>query len=155
MGIPEYRYSGARSLVMLHEKTMREFIETWKKAKAKNINLPDTDDPTYDSCESLLFHVLNWSRRYMVWICEKLDLPDPGIAEITDMDQIEKELPVHLEDLLDKWKTPLEDIEMERFHRPDFTTPWKAQLCIESMMEHAVMHPIRHKFQIDNIMEGK
>jgi len=59
---------------------MRSFIETWKKAKEVNVPLPVTDDPFYKSLDTLLYHVLRSSRGYIIWICDKLILPDPGIT---------------------------------------------------------------------------
>ena len=77
--LPIYKYSGARSLVLLHEKHLKSFYETWKLAYSKNIILPITKDPDYESLDTLLQHVLRSAGNYMIWICEKLDLPESNI----------------------------------------------------------------------------
>ena len=87
--IQKYKYNGARSLVLLHEENLTNFLRTWQKAKNLNIELPITDDPDYQSLESLLFHVLRSARGYMTWICEKLDLPDPEIDNPPEIINIE------------------------------------------------------------------
>ena len=56
--LPSYKYKGARSLVILHEKHLLAFYETWKLAYSKNIILPITEDPDYESLNTLLRHVL-------------------------------------------------------------------------------------------------
>ena len=59
---PEHRYNGARSLVVLHEHHLRSFVKTWKRAQAKSLPLPATEDPSYASRETLLRHVLSAAR---------------------------------------------------------------------------------------------
>ena len=76
-----YKYNGAKALVALHEIHLKSFYETWKEAKRLNIKLPDSDDPYYKSLDTLLYHLLRSARGYMIWMCEKLQLPDPMINE--------------------------------------------------------------------------
>lgn len=146
----KYRYRGARASVMLHEQHMREFLDTWKLAKAKELALPETDDPNYASLDTLLKHVLWWARRYMIWMCERLSLPDPQIPPVPDE---AAKADRYLEELLRRWKAPLADIPEERFYKPEYEAPWKVKYCIDAMLEHAVMHPIRHRFQLLELME--
>ncbi len=40
------------------------------------------------------------------------------------------------------------DVPVERFYKPEYEAPWKIRYCIDAMLEHAVMHPIRHRFQL-------
>ena len=77
--LADYRYRGARALVLLHERALRELLPVWRRAKAANVRLPQTTDPHYVSLEALLSHPLRSARGYMTWLCEKLGLPDPGI----------------------------------------------------------------------------
>ena len=32
-------------------------------------------------------------------------------------------------------------------------TQWQTRYCIDSMLEHAVMHAIRHAFQLDELLK--
>jgi hypothetical protein len=148
-----YRYRGARALVLLHEQHLRQFLNTWGKAKEMEISLPKTDDPNYESFEMLLRHVLRWARGYMKWICEKLELPDPEIRAVPESDMIKAEAENYLHHLLEKWRIPLTDVPEEKFYKAEFTAPWKSNYCIDAMLEHAVMHPIRHDFQLREIIE--
>jgi hypothetical protein len=149
----EYRYRGARALVMLHERNMRKFLDTWKVAKATGVALPDTDDPSYESFDTLLQHVLSWSRRYMIWMCDKLSLPDPGIPPFPEGVE-EGEAHCYLEEILRQWQMPLADVPEKQFYVPEYEAPWKTKYCIDAMLEHAVMHSIRHRFQLLELMEN-
>ncbi len=148
----KYKYNGARSLVILHDRHLRSCIRTWHEAKKLNIKLPATDDENYKSLEILLRHILRAARGYMTWICEKLNLPDPKIEKTPTSDSIEELADQHLSHLLEKWSTPLSEIEEEKFHTPTYTSRWGVDYCIDAMLEHAVMHPIRHEFQLRNLI---
>ena len=150
--IKDYRYNGARSLVILHEQHLRSFMQTWNDAKRINISLPKTEDPDYQSLETLLRHVIRAARGYMTWMCEKLNLLDPEIMQVPELDSIESEVNEYLIHLLDKWRTPLSDIVEDNFHSPTFTSRWGVEYCVDAMLEHAVMHPIRHEFQLKNLI---
>jgi len=150
-----YNYRGARALVLLHEQHLRQFLDTWKEAKASGILLPKTDDPNYESFDMLLRHVLRWARGYMKWICEKLELPDPEIKAVPEANVIEAEAESYLRHLLEQWRKPLTDVPEGRFYKPEYTAPWKSNYCIDAMLEHAVMHPLRHSFQLTELMQKR
>jgi uncharacterized damage-inducible protein DinB len=148
----KYKYNGARSLVLLHEKHLASCIKVWQEAKSLNIKLPKTDDENYKSLETLLRHILRAARGYMTWICEKLDLPDPGIEETPETDLVEAKTEEYVFHLLEKWRYPLTEIDENKFHSPTYTSRWGVDYCIDAMLEHAVMHPIRHEFQLRNLI---
>ena len=149
-----FKYRGARAMTILHEQHMRSCLAVWRQAKDTNITLPTTDDSDYESIEHLMHHVLRAARGYMVWICEKLDLPDPKIHEVPSLDKIEKEAEQYLEHLLKRWALPLVDVEPKRYSEM-YVSSWKMEMCIEAMIEHAVMHPIRHEFQLKELLENQ
>ncbi len=150
-----YRYNGARALVLLHEKYLRACLETWREAKRLNITLPQTDDQDYQSLESLLRHILRAARGYMTWMCENLGLPDPGIDPAPESVRVEAEAESYITHLLQKWRLPLADLPEDKFHAPAYTSRWGVAYCIDAMLEHAVMHPIRHEFQLRNLISSQ
>jgi hypothetical protein len=91
----------------------------------------------------------------MLWICEKLELPDPEIVETPSVEIIETDAERYLDHLLMQWRKPLTEVPRERFFKPEYTTRWGVQYCIEAMLEHAVLHPIRHHFQLEELMGQK
>lgn len=150
--LQSYKYNGARSLILLHEKHLSSCIKVWQEAKSLNIKLPVTDNENYKSLETLLRHILRAARNYMIWICDKLNLPDAGIEETPGIDLVEAKAEVYVSHLLEKWRLPLKDVEESKFHSPTFTSRWGVDYCIDAMLEHAVMHPIRHEFQLRNLI---
>ena len=148
-----YTYNGARSLVLLHEKHLRSCLETWREAKKLNVDLPATDDTDYQSLDNLLRHILRSAGGYMTWMCEKLNLPDPQIDQTPEPDQIESKADEYLSHLLEKWRSPLVEIPEEKFHSPTYKSRWGIYYCLDAMLEHAAMHPIRHEFQLINLID--
>lgn len=146
--LPHYRYRGARALVTLHEKQLRSFTLVWREADKISVELPETGDTAYESMKSLLRHVLDWSGRYLVWCCDVVGLGDPEIPAIPASIANEAQLDCYVEALLEKWRSPLSSVEREKFVKPEHLSPWGVYYCVDAMLEHAVMHPLRHELQL-------
>ena len=54
--------------------------------------------------------------------------------------------------VLEQWRRPLREVGDERLETPEYPSRWKTQYCIDAMLEHAVMHAIRHAFQLEELM---
>ena len=150
--LSSYRYRGARALVLLHDKALRDLLPVWRCAKAAEIHLPATEDPDYASLETLLHHALRAARGYMTWLCEKLGLPDPGIEPAPEAARVEEDAGIFIQHLLERWRLPLADVEEARFGATH-KTRWGEDMSLEGMLEHAVMHPHRHSFQLEELIE--
>jgi len=150
--MPEFRYRGARALVALHEEHLTHFLDVWKRAKASGTSLPEIDDPDYASFDALLGHVFRWARTYINWICEQLELPDPGVKPVPDVDVIASDAGDYLQHVLDKWSTPLRNVPQERFYDQVYAAPWGVPYSIGAMLEHAAVHPVLHSFQLEELM---
>lgn len=150
-----YRSRGARALVLLHEEQLRRFLTTWTRARTVSVHLPATDDRAYASLDTLGRHVLGAARGYMVWMCEVLGLPDPEIRPTPDPAIIAGEAENYMEHVLAQWRTPLQEVPDERLEAPEYPSRWKTAYCIDAMLEHAVMHPIRHVFQLEELMKER
>lgn len=150
--LPEYRYGAARTMVFMRGEYLKECLTTWKQTKAADIVLPETTDPAYVSLETLLAHVLRADRGYIVWICKMLELPDPGIEPAPAPDAVAEQAESYITHLIDRWQTPLADVEEERFYRPEYESNWGVRYCIDAMLEHAVMHPILHREQLEELL---
>ena len=154
MALDNYQHRGARALVLLHDKNLREFLTIWKKAKAANLRLPETSSEDYQSLETLLVHVLDAARSYMLWICRQLDLADPAIHSPPEVSEIEAQVEVYLEHLLERWCLPLINVEEHKFYNPEYpTSSGTHHLCIDLMLEHALVHPARHAFQLEELLK--
>ncbi|MBK6911830.1 MAG: hypothetical protein IPK53_01420 [bacterium] len=149
--LSHYRARGARACVLMHEQFMQDFLDIWWAAKSADIKLPKTDDPDYLSLDHLLVHVLRAGRGYMTWICEKLELPDPAINPVPAVEKIEEEGDEFLDHLLEQWREPLANIRDDQLDLV-FASRWGVDMAIESMLEHAVVHPLRHSFQLEELL---
>lgn len=149
-----YKYKGAEALIHLHEEHLLSFIKIWETAKKTNLKLPITDDSDYQSLEHLILHVVRSSRGYIMWICEKLNLSEPKIDVLPKFEQIEKTIDNYASHLLEEWKIPLVNVEEKRFFDLTYKSNWGTDYCIEAMLEHAVMHPIRHEYQLKKILKN-
>jgi uncharacterized damage-inducible protein DinB len=151
--LPEYRYGAARTMVFLCGQNLLACLAAWKQAKAANIVLPETDDTAYVSLETLLSHVLRADRGYLVWICKMLELPDPQIDPAPAQDVIADQAESYAAHLIERWRTPLANVEEKRFHRGEYESNWGVRYCIDAMLEHAVMHPILHREQLEELLQ--
>jgi uncharacterized damage-inducible protein DinB len=152
--LQNYRYRGARALVLLHEQALRGLLPVWQRAKTAHVQLPSTTDPHYASLETLLQHTLRSAGGYMTWLCEKLGLPDPGIQPPPEPSDVQREAARYVEHLLERWRLPLAEVEEARFaaiHK----SRWGEDMSLEGMLEHAAMHPVRHRFQLEELMEAQ
>ena len=154
LDIPEHRYNGARSMVILHSHHLRQFLQTWKQAKEMSLPLPDTKDPDYASLDALLLHVLRAARGYMVWMCEVLSLLDPQIDPAPDIARIPLAADDYVDHLALRWARPLAEVPEARFEDREYASRWKTRYCVDAMLEHAVMHPIRHEHQLRILLDG-
>ena len=152
--LQNYKWRGARALVFLHEKAMRDLVSTWRRARAAQVKLPPSDNPSYASLETMLCHALKAGRSFMTWLCEKLELPDPGIDEAPDPSRVEAEADRYVEHLLARWRVPLADVEAKRFEAI-YKNRGGQDTSLGAWMEHAVMHPMRHQFQLLELMENR
>jgi len=150
----QYRSRAVRAMVLLHEEHLRWFVHTWRRALAASVSLPRTEDPNFASLETLGRHVLWAAGGYMVWMCEMLGLPDPGIRSAPDAAAITAEANDYLEHVLDRWREALREVADDQLESPEYSSQWRTRYCIDSMLEHAVMHPIRHTFQLDELLKG-
>lgn len=140
-------------MVLLHDEHLRRFVRIWRLAVASSVTLPPADDPAYASLGALGKHVLGAAGGYMVWMCEMLALPDPGIRSAPDASAIVGDADGYMEHVLERWRAPLRDVSSDQLETPEYPSRWKTRYCIDAMLEHAVMHPIRHAFQLEELME--
>jgi hypothetical protein len=151
-----YRSRAVRAMVLLHEEHLRRFVHTWRLALAIPVSLPPADDPNYASLGELGRHVLSAAGGYLAWICEVLRIPDPGVDPAPEAIAIVRDADAYLEHVLAHWRAEsLRQIADEQLESPEYASSWRTRYCIDSMLEHAVMHPIRHAFQLDELIRNR
>jgi uncharacterized damage-inducible protein DinB len=147
-----WTYAGARALVHLHEVELRRFMGVWQQAKSAGVCMPAGSDAHAASLDTLLFHVLRAAGAYMAGLCQWLDLPAPDLPTPPVLEHVADEGAQHLDDLLAVWRTTLTGVTEEQVERTTGETPWGVTYCVDALLEHAVMHPMRHSLQLEQLL---
>ncbi len=139
-------------MTILHEREIRLFVDTWKKAKEAGVELPPVKNPDYENFDKLLHHVVFRARENMIWICRQLQLPDPDpVPEAALLDDTADE---YLDRLLMQMRTPLREVRGKEFYFKTYRSEWNTDYCIDAMLEHLVLHAMRHTLQLEGLLEG-
>lgn len=143
-----------KTLARLHEKHLLLFFNTWQKCKSTNLLLPKTSDLDYNSMDTLLHHVINSSKNYLIWICKNVNIDYSNVSSEMFLNPNELYTQKFIDKLTLLWKnslTKLTSSDMEKV----FISNWDVKYSIEAMLEHAVMHCIRHEYQLRNLLKLK
>ena len=148
-----FKSNAVRSLVELHEVELGRFYDLWEKFRASGTPLPETDDPSYVSAEHLGGHVFRAARNYLTWIGEGVNRPVADVDTDTDAASIARKGRAFVDEVLAAWRrhlARLEDRELSTARK----SGWGEHYSIEQMLEHAVVHPMRHRVQLERLMSG-
>lgn len=151
-----FKSRGVRALVQLQMDEMNRLFLVWKKAKRVGVKLPATRDPAYGSLELLMRHPLRSCRGYLTWLCEVLNRPDPGIPDPPPPERVAAEGAAYLKVLAKAWERHMAWMPgkvLDSFSV--YHSRWGAPMTVEAMFEHAVAHPMRHRFQLEELIRSK
>ena len=148
-----FQSRGVRALVALQMDEMERLFAVWKKAKRLGVKLPATDDPSYQSLDLLMRHPLRACRGYLTWLCEVLKRPDPRVPDPPEADEVAAQGAAYLKLLARAWEKhmawmPGKTLDSFRVYE----SRWGAPMTVEAMFEHAVAHPMRHRFQLEELV---
>lgn len=150
-----YRSRAVRSLAELQERELRDFVATWRRFAASGKPLPEANgDPDYESPERLVAHVQASARSYLLWIREVLEQPIEGLPLVRDATVIVPRLDAFMEETLAGWREHLAPLGDEQLSPRAYLSRWGEPHTIEQMLEHAVVHPMRHRIQLERILAG-
>jgi len=150
-----FRSRAVRSLVELHEKELPAFLATWKRFVASGKPMPEArGDASFASAETLVSHVQGAARGYLHWIHEMLGRPitDPPLTR--DPAVIVPRLDGFLAETLAGWRRHLATLEDDELSPKQYLSRWGEPHTVEQMLEHAVVHPMRHRIQLERIIAG-
>jgi uncharacterized damage-inducible protein DinB len=151
----EFRSRAVRSLVELHEAELRAFLAVWERFVASGAPMPNANgDPDYESPERLATHVVVAARSYMMWIREQLGTPVTDLTLVRDAAEVAPRLRAHVEETLEGWRRHLADVVDTDLSPAVYTSRWGEPFLIEQMLEHAVVHPMRHRLQLERALSA-
>lgn len=149
----EFRSRAVRSLVELHEAELRRFLDVWDRFLASGAPLPEPHgDPDYEDRARLVSHVLTAARGYLIRIGECVKRPVADVDAEQDPRRIAPRARGFAEGVLAAWRQHLVHLADAELGPQTYVTRWGDDLCIEAMLEHAVVHPMRHRIQLERIL---
>ena len=151
-----FKSRGVRALVQLQMDEMSQLFAVWKRAKRVGVKLPATRDPAYASLDLLMRHPLRSCRGYLTWLCEVLGRPDPGVPDPPAAERVSTEGAAYLKVLAKAWEKHMAWMPskvLDSFSL--YTSRWGAPMTVEAMFEHAAVHPMRHRFQLVELIAKK
>jgi hypothetical protein len=156
--LEKFRNSGAiGALLDEYEKAIRELqtvIAGSSQEELKTIVDNETDDPECVSIQSVLTHVIRAGYNYVIAIRnhlgEKIDFRTSVILDSVDQ---------YLSGLKDMFKyneqlfANYPDIKLEEFdNNKKIKVRWGQQYDVEQLIEHAIVHVLRHRRQIERFL---
>jgi hypothetical protein len=151
--VATFRSRAVLSLVELHEQEMKRFFDTWDRFVKSGAPMPEAHgDPDYASRDHLIGHVCRAARNYLTWIGEQLGRPVTDVDLETDSLKIAPRAREFMAEVFAAWRRHLPAVQDGELEPAAYKTRWGVLMTIESMLEHAVTHPMRHRIQLDRIL---
>ena len=147
-----FKSNAVRSCVELHETELNRFYDTWQAFRALGTPLPETDAPSYQSPDHLGGHVFRAARSYLTWIGECVKRPVTDLDPDTDLVGIAHKGRAFLDEVLAGWRRHLAVLADAELAPTIYKARWGEGYNIEQMLEHAVVHPMRHRIQLERLM---
>jgi uncharacterized damage-inducible protein DinB len=151
----EFQSRAVRSLVELHEHEMRSFLGVWQRFVAANLPMPEAHgDKSYESRETLGGHVLIAARGYLTRIGEWVGRPVSDVDDAKDAKEIAARAAKFADEILAAYRRHLAAVTTEELEPQLHRTRWGDLMSVEMLLEHAVVHPMRHRIQLERILAG-
>ena len=149
-----YRQGAVGALLDVYEQAILDFkkiIEDIPDTILSHIIDSETIDENCKSIQTILSHMVNSGYGYAVYIHNlkghNMERPDKAF-HLTIKEYLEdfNKLIVYTENVF----KDIEDTELEQFYESKkIVTSWEQLYDIEQLMEHAIVHILRHKRQIE------
>ena len=114
--------------------------------------LPKTDDPSYQSAEHLGGHVFRAARNYLTWIGDCVQRPVADVDHDDDVVSVAFKGRGFLDEVLAAWRRHLAALEDGELAPATYKSRWGEDYNVEQMLEHAIVHPMRHRIQLERLM---
>ena len=152
----EFQSRAVRSLVELHEREMRSFLEVWRRFVAADLPMPEAHgDADYENREKLAGHVLMAARGYLIRMTEWVGRPAGDLDGSQDPYEIVARATKFLDDVLAAYRRHLAQVTDQEMEPQAHRTRWGQLMSVEMLLEHAVVHPMRHRIQLERMLESR
>jgi len=149
----EFQSRAVRTLVEIHEHELRRFLDVWDSFAASDVPMPEArGDESYASRETLVTHVVGAARNYLTWIGECVGRPVTDVDGERDPAKVAPKARPFAEAILAAWRRHLAALADPELGPTLFKTRWGEFFSVETMLEHAVVHPMRHRIQLERAL---
>jgi uncharacterized damage-inducible protein DinB len=149
----EFKSRAIRSLLELHEAELRAFLATWRRYARAGLTMPEAHgDEDYESIDRLGTHVLKAARGYLVRITEWLGRPAADLDLTEDVKELVARADEFADAVLAAYRRHLASATDEELSAWVHKTRQGNPISIEMLLEHAVVHPMRHRVQLERIL---
>jgi uncharacterized damage-inducible protein DinB len=149
----EFKSRAIRSLLELHDAELRAFLATWRRYARSGVPMPDAHgDEDYESIDRLGTHVLKAARSYLVRITEFLGRPAADLDMAEDVKDLTARADEFVDAVLEAYRRHLASASDDEMNAWVHKTRQGNPISIEMMLEHAVVHPMRHRVQLERIL---
>lgn len=155
-----YRQGAFGALMDEYERAATDIIKLLKKMDIETYTRildSKTKDKDCRSVQTIMNHVVRASYGYANYIREQFN--EPFVKRKTDyklatpaavIDELNKALKYTEETLSNKWNMPWKEISTNIIH-----TKWGQHFDIDQLLEHAVVHILRHRRQIERLLQSQ
>ena len=162
MDSPAYRKGGLGAIMDEYQRAVEEYLSILGKVSRNEFTEivdPKTDDEDCRSIQTVSRHVIRSGYRYADYVLQVLKIP----SNIPDADKIPIDTP---EQAVDETKNMLHfnikhlydanrEVVENNLGTVRFMTRWSEEYGIEQILEHAVVHILRHRRQISRFIRGQ
>lgn len=150
-----YREGAIGALMDEYERAMwelRRLAGQIDEADALKVVDPATEDEDCRSVQTIMSHVVNAGYGYADLLRRQFSVPSTRppralLAPRDYLEQLEAVLAYTAETLEGRWRMPYEEISGAAIK-----TGWGPTYDVEQLLEHAIVHVLRHRRQIEKFM---
>jgi uncharacterized damage-inducible protein DinB len=149
----EFESRATRSLLELHEAELRAFLATWRRYARAGLPMPEAHgDEDYESIDRLGTHVLKAARNFLARITEWLGRPAADLDTTEDVAELAGRADEFVESILEAYRRHLVSTTDAELDPQVHKTRLGRLMSVEMLLEHAVVHPMRHRVQLERIL---
>jgi uncharacterized damage-inducible protein DinB len=153
-----YRSGGVGAMMDEYERAASDLVRIvsgLSDAEFERERDTRTTDPHCRSVQTITNHVIGSGYSYADYIRGAFSVQSgrpslPVVARTQSLDQIKHMLAYTVETLEGRWEYSDEQVSAVRIN-----SRWGVQYDMEQMLEHAIVHILRHRRQIERFLEKK
>lgn len=153
--LEDYREGAIGALLDEHEKAISEYLELLERVNQEEfvkIVDSDTEDDDCRSFQTISNHVVNAGYGYCSYIRNQFEGPTDRVrVDVNDVTKVRSQLKDMFEYMV-QTLTPLRNITDEKLNTNIITSPWGQKYDLEEMLEHSIVHILRHRRQLEKFL---